>query len=255
MAETSFADRVAKGILVLFDVDGTLTVPRKVITEDMKQTLSSLRSKVVIGLVGGSDLNKIEEQMAGTARTSYDLTFAENGLIAYMGTTELEKQTFINWIGEEKHKKLVNFILHYIADLDIPKKRGTFIEFRSGMLNVSPIGRNCSHAERTEFNEYDQVHHVRKTFVQVLEKEFKDYGLKFSIGGEISFDVFPMGWDKTYCLRHVKAISSFRTIHFFGDKTMAGGNDYEIFNSPDVVGHTVVSPEDTKKQLYEIFGL
>jgi len=26
-------------------------------------------------------------------------------------------------LGEEKYKKLVNFILKYIADLDLPKKR------------------------------------------------------------------------------------------------------------------------------------
>jgi len=38
-------------------------------------------------------------------------------------------------------QKLLNFILIYVANLDIPIKRGTFIEFRNGMLNVSPIGR------------------------------------------------------------------------------------------------------------------
>jgi phosphomannomutase len=36
---------------------------------------------------------------------------------------ELESQSFIKWLGEEKYKKLVRFILHYIADLDIPIKR------------------------------------------------------------------------------------------------------------------------------------
>jgi hydroxymethylpyrimidine pyrophosphatase-like HAD family hydrolase len=45
------------------------------------------------------------------------------------------------------------------------------------------------------------VHKIRETFVSLLEKEFADFGLKFSIGGQISFDVFPEGWDKTYCLR------------------------------------------------------
>ena len=35
--------------------------------------------------------------------------------------------------------------------------RGTFIEFRSGMINVSPIGRNCSQEERDEFEKYDKV--------------------------------------------------------------------------------------------------
>ena len=36
-------------------------------------------------------------------------------------------------------------------------------------------------------------------------------------GGQISFDVFPEGWDKRYCLQHVQ---QFDTVHFFGDKTM-----------------------------------
>lgn len=35
--------------------------------------------------------------------------------------------------------------------------RGTFIEFRTGMINICPIGRNCSHQERLEFYEYDKV--------------------------------------------------------------------------------------------------
>lgn len=35
--------------------------------------------------------------------------------------------------------------------------RGTFIEFRNGMLNISPIGRNCTKEERLEFSEIDKV--------------------------------------------------------------------------------------------------
>ena len=68
----------------------------------------------------------------------------------------------------------------------------------------------------------------------------------------ISFDVFPTGWDKTYALRHVEQ-ENFKEIHFFGDKTHKGGNDYEIFSDSRTIGHTVVGPEDTMKQLNEIF--
>lgn len=64
-------------------------------------------------------------------------------------------QSLKKHLGEDKLKELINFILHYIADLDIPIKRGTFIEFRNGMLNVSPIGRNCSQEEREEFEQFD----------------------------------------------------------------------------------------------------
>ncbi len=59
------------------------------------------------------------------------------------------------------------------------------------MLNVSPIGRNCSQKERNDFYAYDNEHHVREKFMEALRKEFADYGLHYSIGGQISFDVFP----------------------------------------------------------------
>lgn len=39
-----------------------------------------------------------------------------------------------------------------------------------------------------------------------------------SAGGQISFDVFPDGWDKRYCLGIVEK-DNYSTIHFFGDKT------------------------------------
>merc|ERR1711865_814988 len=98
--------------------------------------------------------------------------------------------------GEEKLKKLINWILRYFADLDIPVKRGTFIEFRQGMLNVSPIGRNCSREERNDYEKFDLANKVRETMVAKLKEEFADYNLTYSIGGQISFDLFPKGWDK-----------------------------------------------------------
>ena len=63
-----------------------------------------------------------------------------------------------------------------------------------------------------------QEHGIRKALVQALSTEFAEYNLRFVIGGQISIDVFPDGWDKTYCLRHVKD-AGYKTIHFFGDKT------------------------------------
>lgn len=52
----------------------------------------------------------------------------------------------------------------------------------------------------------------------MLREKFSDYGLTFSIGGQISFDIFPNGWDKTYALKLVED-EKFEEIHFFGDKT------------------------------------
>jgi len=79
--------------------------------------------------------------------------------------------------------------------------------------------------EHSVSNILSQIHGVRAAFVKVLREKFADYGLTYSIGGQISFDVFPTGWDKTYCLRHVED-EGFEEIHFFGDKTYQVSVDY-----------------------------
>jgi len=56
-----------------------------------------------------------------------------------------------------------------------------------------------------------------------LKANFSDLDLVYAIGGQISFDVYPQGWDKTYCLRYLK---DYEQIYFFGDKTCPGGNDF-----------------------------
>ena len=120
------------------------------------------------------------------------------------------------------------------------------------MLNISPIGRNCSRAERDAFEAYDKEHGVRPAMVEAMKSEFADLGLTFSIGGQISFDVFPQGWDKTYCLKYLP-VEDFDEVHFFGDKTDKGGNDYEIYEHERTVGHKVTSPDETRKICEELF--
>lgn len=146
----------------------------------MLQLLSALRHKVAIGFVGGSDLVKQQEQL-GTPEipvtTLFDFCFSENGLTAFRMGQPLASTSFIKWIGEENYKKLANYILHYIADLDIPVKRGTFIEFRNGMINVSPVGRNASNKERLEYEKYDLEHKIREKFVEAIRTKFADLGL------------------------------------------------------------------------------
>lgn len=74
--------------------------------------------------------------------------------------------------------------------------------------------------------------------------------LKYSIGGQISFDVFPKGWDKTYCLQF---LDEFEKVYFLGDKTFEGGNDYEIYSHERTIGQHVNNPEETIVKIDELF--
>lgn len=172
--------RPIKNTIVLFDVDGTLTPARQSASPAMLSLLSTLRQHVAIGYVGGSDLAKQQEQLgqANISVTSlFDYCFAENGLTAYRLGQPLASQSFINWLGEAKYQRLVKFVLRYIADLDLPVMRGTFVEFRNGMVNISPVGRNASLREREEFQEWDRQTGTRRKMVEVLKREFADLGL------------------------------------------------------------------------------
>lgn len=235
--------------IFLFDVDGTLTRSRQKIEPKMKDTLKRLSKVVYTAFVGGSDLQKQEEQIGEDCLDLFDFGFPENGVSCYRGRELVSQESILEFMGEELHRELVEFSLRYIADLDIPVKRGTFLELRRSMINISPIGRNCSQEERMEFFRLDEERGIRKAMVRELERRFGGRGMHFCIGGQISIDCFPKGWDKTYCLKHLR---DFDTIVFFGDKTEKGGNDYEIFADKRTVGVAVTSPEDTIKKIDEM---
>jgi len=186
-----------------------------VVTEEMTAFMLELRKHVNIGIVGGSDLTKIKEQLgedcallslrrqpahrppaqpavrpqasaastgpsARTASRPSRATRRSARLCApnrrlprrHASLTCCTCQSIRTHFSDDQLKELINFALHYFADLDIPVKRGTFVEFRSGMLNMSPIGRNCSQEERDAFEEYDKEAKVRETMVGIMREKF-----------------------------------------------------------------------------------
>ncbi|CAI2379465.1 unnamed protein product [Moneuplotes crassus] len=242
----------SKKIIAVFDVDGTLTPARKAMEQNMVETIEKVKEAgISVAVVSGSDYKKIAEQIGEDFINQMEHSFFENGCVYLQSGKEHTSTSIRDELGEEKIKKIVNFVLRYVADLDIPIKRGTFVEYRTGLLNVSPIGRNCSYDERTDFFEYDKEQKIRPAMVEAMKEEFKDFNLTFSIGGQISIDVFPNGWDKRFCLKYLT--DHYDEIHFFGDRTEKGGNDHEIYEDERTIGHSVTDPEDCIKQLTELF--
>lgn len=243
-------------ILLLFDVDNTLTLPRSVIDEEFEQFLyNKVKPFATLGIVSGANIEKLLEQLNGKRfLQEFHYVFPENGTVHIEGGIEVQKSLFRDKLGENTLTRFINFVLRYIADLEIPFKRGTFIEYRNAMMNITPTGRQCSKEERKLFADYDKQHHVRKRMIENLKKEFHDVDLAYSIGGQISFDVYPKGWDKSFCLSRLPK-NKFKEIHFFGDQTKPGGNDYEIFMHKSTIGHHVDSYKDTEQNLIEMFQL
>jgi phosphomannomutase len=222
----------------------------------MIQLLQEIKQikNIDLGFVGGSDYSKQIEQLKEENLNLFTWKFTENGLYSFHENELIHTNKLVEYLGEENYKKLVNVCLKCISETDIPIKRGNFLELRNGMINISPIGRSCSQVERETFYELDKENHIREKMIQYLRYELNivnNLNLSFSIGGQISIDIFPKGWDKTYCLQFVE--DKYESIYFFGDKTDTGGNDYEIYTDSRVKGFSVKSYEDTINYVNELF--
>ena len=125
----------------------------------------------------------------------------------------------------------------------MPIKRGTFIDFRTGLINISPAGRHLEHSvDRHIWTEYDDKHLIRQKMVNDMKEHFKGWNIQWVIGGQIGFDIFPIGWDKSYCLNY---LNDYKTIYFIADKTEPHGNDYPLFIHERITAWTTTGVPNT----------
>ena len=112
-------------IIALFDVDGTLTVPRGEVEDKMMDVLKALREKITVGIVGGSDLPKQEEQLGAGIVDEVVWNFSQNGLVAYNNGKLLESNSISKHLGEDNIKRIVNFVMKYLSMVELPIKVNT----------------------------------------------------------------------------------------------------------------------------------
>jgi hypothetical protein len=81
--------------------------------------------------------------------SNFDFVFAENGLVAFKSGRLIGSHSIVEHLGEAKVQRLLNFSLWYMSQLELPFKRGHFVDFRTGVINLCPVGRSCSQVPMT----------------------------------------------------------------------------------------------------------
>lgn len=235
--------------LLLFDIDGTLTDPMMPIDRMFKHDILELREKYKIGIISGSNLEKIIYQMGPNVLDEFNYVFAENGLIAFKDGNLIGETHLNHVLSENDINDIIHYVNEYTTSLNIPVKKSKFIEVRTGLINISPIGRDCTYHERLEFYIYDNIHKVREEMIIHLKDKFHHLNLVYVIGGMISFDVYPLGWDKTFCLQYL----DHQHIIFFGNAVNQGGHNYTLYSHADVIGIKVTNYQHTQKIIRSLF--
>lgn len=245
--------------VVLFDIDGTLTEPRQVISTEMVNSLVELSKLVEIGFLTGSDLEYVKQQMwpAFERKLIRDNCHILpcNGTQYYIpaGNNEFKavyRTDMFNALGYETFQTIMKIICKLQAEIcsteDMPLT-GHFVQNRDSTINWCPIGRNANNGDRQQFVSIDRLQSLRNSYFLKFKKELfeaKINNVEVKLGGSTSFDIFPTGWDKTFALKHFSIETEF---WFLGDKCRGQGNDVEIYEllANEHRAFEVSSPYDT----------
>ena len=235
--------------VVLFDMDGTLTKHRQVITQSMCRKLKELLKIARVGIVSGSKFDDIYRQCQPLWDTITDMRLDNLTLLPCNGTQSYFWVDGIGWrleynnmmsdkIGAINYQKLIREITFaqvlitnndsYLGKFEIEHD---FIDARGSLVNWCPIGRSSTKYARSNFVSMDKEKNIRTEMINTLNlllsrSGFDCSSLTIAKGGQTSVDIFPKGWDKTFVM---KRYHNTNDCWFIGDACEKGQNDYELY--------------------------
>lgn len=228
----------------LFDVDGTLTPSRSPMDEEFKKFFINFTLGHCVYLVTGSDFEKTLNQVG------HQITFSASRVYNCSGNECRHQGKVIMRSDWTPPESLIQEMMQMVEDSQCPVKTGNHIEYRTGSLNFSIVGRNANKEQREMYKKYDRITQERKALAKELAETW-GYTIDFKIGGETGIDVYPKGFDKA------QVLDSFGGVYrpdlvFFGDACQPDGNDYTLAQAVIQRGgkvHAVKSWKETKEIL------
>lgn len=227
-------------MLLVFDVDGTLTPSRGRINEDFRLwLLEDLRFPFL--LVTGSDPIKTREQIGDEL---YDRTIVFNctGNHVFNRGAEIYRS---KW-------RIPDELEHYLNDVldrsPHPDKTGKHIEHRVGLCNFSIVGRNATVEQRRAYFEWDKRSNERLSIAASIKESWPD--IEASVAGETGIDIYAKGAGKEQILPAISEMD--HDIRFFGDRMDKNGNDYGLAKAITDSGNGLSYPVTGWEHTWEI---
>lgn len=247
--------------VVLFDLDGTLTPPRQRITAENHSKILSLLKHARVGIVTGSTLSYVIEQVDPDLFQAGLEVFPCNGTEHWrweggswmMLSQPISMRDYLGNDWRQLHKVLHGMQGDVMEVMPEVPLTGHFVSYRGSMVNWCPIGREAGPDERKIFEDLDASLKIRVGLLVTLRDRLSSISKKLTLklGGSTSFDIYPQGWDKSYVLGR---FADDEVIWFVGDRCGPTGNDYEIYEALRAHERSfkVDGPDETPYAIYDI---
>ena len=227
--------------IIAFDVDGTLTASKTLITESMANLIKKLvKQKMVIAIAGGS-FHQLETQfLPPFLHDESMMPFIHNfTLLPTSGSQRYEYDEIKKeWILTDKEalpseaKIRAIKLLQEVIDSNLyeipPNPIGNIIEDRDTQITFTPNGQQAPVELKLRF---DPDRKKREKIKAMLEPKLPEVSIL--INGTSSIDILPKGFNKAVGLmRFLNKMGLKKSdVIFVGDGLFPGGNDYSVFEA------------------------
>ncbi len=227
--------------IIAFDVDGTLTASKTLITESMANLIKKLiKQKIVIAIAGGSFKQMETQFLPPFLNDDSMMPFIHNfTLLPTSGSQRYEyNETNREWILTDKEplssevKKRAIKLLQEIIDSGLyeipPNPTGAIIEDRDTQITFTPNGQQAPLELKLRF---DPDRKKREKIKAAIGTKLPEVDLL--LNGVSSIDILPKGFNKAVGLtRFLDKIGLDKSdVIFVGDGIFPGGNDYSVYEA------------------------
>ncbi|MEI6580707.1 MAG: HAD-IIB family hydrolase [bacterium] len=244
--------------IIAFDLDGTLAVSKRPITEEMAHLVEDLAKNKIVVIISGGTFKQFNTQFLPVfSKDGFSSSFVKNLILLPTSGSQryeydLEKKEWVLTDMEpfkdeikEKAKKILKEIIES-GLYDIPKNPvGEYIEDRLTQLSISALGQEAP-IEQKKLWDPDQK--KRQKIKVILERELPETSI--IIGGTTTIDILTKGFTKAVGLLRLldKLGLKKEDMLFVGDAIFPGGNDYSAYEvGMDTV--QVTGPEETARHI------
>jgi len=235
---------------LIYDLDGTLVTSSRQITNDMINTLKSLKDsgyKNVI--VSGGTYEKIKWQLCDHIEL-FDMIFSESGALLHINDKLIYKKSITNNINPVLLNNIFDTFIDLCDNIEM-EYVGKRIDIRNGLIYLTPVGMAADDTLRNIFINYETCHSFRNTLINILKELDKSDELDIVKGGKTGVSITPKGIDKTQILNYIPMIDD--KIYFFGDNCQEDGNDRCLYEHPRCNGYEVKDYNHTINLLVSLF--
>jgi len=237
----------------IFDVDGVLATPNEPIESNFMRMFEHWMLKKDVYICTNNTYQNILPRLGRRILDNCQAVFTCGGNSIWRGNKEHVRSVW------RPSFELTSFLESLLKTSEFKMRVGPNIEYRTGMINFSLVGKTATEDEIKRYVQWDKHAKEKKAFIESIKSFFPQ--LSVTLGSDTSIDICEKSNDKSQIYQFFKTKTDVTSVFHstYGTnkemqeciKTLT--ENYVLINQIEIksIFNTIISnsPEDTKKLL------